>query len=361
MMQDSSQLKGLILSGGRGTRLQPFTHTRAKQLMPIANKANLDYAVEDLTRAGITEIGVIVSPETGDAVAQHLGDGSRFGANFTFIRQNEPGGLAHAVRIARDYLGSSAFVMYLGDNLLDGGINHLLDPWRRGEAQACILLTKVNNPSSFGVAVRDATGRVIKLVEKPKEFISDLALVGVYLFTPEIHDVIANLKPSARGELEITDAIQGLVDLGRTVHAEQVKGWWKDTGRPEDLLDANRLILSRLEGDVQGRVEGSSLTGEIFVHSTATVKNSKIRGPVSIAANAVIENSYVGPYTSIGAGARVISSEVEYSILIEGASLENIPNRVDSSILGERASVTGSQGQPSTVQFFLGDGSSVKL
>jgi glucose-1-phosphate thymidylyltransferase len=354
-------MRGLILSGGRGTRLQPFTHTRAKQLMPIANKANLDYAVEDLTRAGISDIGIIVSPETGDAVEAHLGDGTKYGAQFTFIRQTTPGGLAHAVRIARDYLSDSPFVMYLGDNLLDGGINHLLEPHLRGEADACILLTKVSNPSSFGVAVRDETGRVIKLVEKPKEFISDFALVGVYLFTPVIHDVIANLKPSARGELEITDAIQGLVDLGLRVHAEQVRGWWKDTGKPEDLLDANRLILSKLEGDVQGTVTDSSIIGEVFVHATATVKNSKIRGPVNIAAGAIIENSYVGPYTSIGANAKVISSEVEYSILIDGASLENIPNRVDSSILGERASVTGSQGQRSTVQFFLGDGSGVNL
>jgi glucose-1-phosphate thymidylyltransferase len=358
---DSSALKGLILSGGRGTRLQPFTHTRAKQLMPIANKANLDYAVEDLIDAGITEIGIVVSPETGDAVAAHLGDGSRFGANFTFIRQNEPGGLAHAVRTAREYLGQSPFVMYLGDNLLDGGIRHLLIPWRAGLAQACILLTRVTNPSSFGVCVRDETGRVVRLVEKPQEFVSDLALVGVYLFTPEIHDVIATLRPSQRGELEITDAIQGLVDLGRTVHAEQVKGWWKDTGRPEDLLDANRLILSRLEGDIRGHVEASSLTGQVFVHATATVRNSKIRGPVSIGPDALIEDSYVGPYTSIGANVRVISSEVEYSILIDGSSLEHIPGRVDSSILGGRASVTGRQAQRSTVQFFLGDGSSVKL
>jgi glucose-1-phosphate thymidylyltransferase len=352
-------VKGLILSGGRGTRLQPFTHTRAKQLMPIGNKANLDYAVEDLTRAGITDIGVVISPETGEEVKKHL-LAANLGAHFTFIVQDTPGGLAHAVRIARDYLGESPFVMYLGDNLLDGGINHLLEPFKAGQAEACILLTKVPNPSSFGVAVLEA-GRVVRLVEKPTEFLSDLALVGVYLFTPVIHDVIANLKPSARGELEITDAIQGLVDRGLRVHAEQVKGWWKDTGKPEDLLDANRLILSKLERDVQGTVENSSITGEVFVHATATVKNSKIRGPVSIAAGVVIEDSYVGPYTSLGQNVRVISSEVEYSILIDGASLGHLSQRVDSSILGQKAQVVGETGTRNTAQFFLGDGSSIAL
>jgi glucose-1-phosphate thymidylyltransferase len=352
-------MKGLILSGGRGTRLQPFTHTRAKQLMPIGNKANLDYAVEDLTRAGITDIGVVISPETGEEVKKHL-LAANLGAQFTFIVQDTPGGLAHAVRIARDYLSDSPFVMYLGDNLLDGGINHLLEPFKAGQAEACILLTKVPNPSSFGVAVLEH-GRVVRLVEKPKEFLSDLALVGVYLFTPVIHDVIANLKPSARGELEITDAIQGLVDRGLRVHAEQVRGWWKDTGRPEDLLDANRLILSRLERDVQGSVENSSLTGEIFVHATASIKNSKIRGPVSIAAGVVIEDSYVGPYTSLGENVRVISSQVEYSILINGASLEKLPQRVDSSILGRGANVMGSSAKHNIMQVFLGDGSSIKL
>jgi glucose-1-phosphate thymidylyltransferase len=352
-------MKGLILSGGRGTRLQPFTHTRAKQLMPIANKANLNYAVEDLTRAGITDIGVVISPETGEEVKKHL-LAANLGAQFTFIVQDTPGGLAHAVRIARGYLSESPFVMYLGDNLLDGGINHLLEPFKAGQAEACILLTKVSNPSSFGVAVLEA-GRVVQLVEKPKEFLSDLALVGVYLFTPVIHDVIANLKPSARGELEITDAIQGLVDRGLRVHAEQVRGWWKDTGRPEDLLDANRLILSRLERDVQGSVENSSLTGEIFLHASASIKNSKIRGPVSIAAGVVIEDSYVGPYTSLGENVRVISSEVEYSILIDGSSLEHLSQRMDSSILGQKAQVVGGSDKRNTAQFFLGDGSSVKL
>jgi glucose-1-phosphate thymidylyltransferase len=353
-------MKGLILSGGKGTRLRPLTHTRAKQLVPIANKANLDYAVEDLVRAGITDIGVIISPETGEEVTRHLENGS-FNAQFTFILQDRPGGLAHAVKIARDYLADDAFVMYLGDNLLDGGINHLLEPYRAGGVDACILLTRVPNPSSFGVAVRGESGRITRLVEKPKEFISDLALVGVYLFTPRIHTIIGDLQPSARGELEITEAIQNLLESGGNVHAEEVRGYWKDTGKPEDLLDANRLVLSRLQGRVQGSVEHSELVGEIEVQPGATIKNSRLRGPISIAANATIEDSYIGPYTSIGPDAIVRSSEVEYSILMRGAKLEMLAKRLDSSILGEDAEVIGEPHKRNTVQFFLGDKSSVKL
>ena len=354
-------MKGLILSGGKGTRLRPLTHTRAKQLVPIGNKANLDYAVEDLVRAGITDIGIVISPETGEEVKNHLGDGSRYKATFTFIPQDVPGGLAHAVKIARNYLSDAPFVMYLGDNLLDGGIHHLIEPYQRGEADACILLTKVPNPSSFGVAVRDETGRIVRLVEKPKEFVSDLALVGVYLFTPMVHDVIDHLQPSWRGELEITEAIQSLVERGACVHAEEVRGYWKDTGKPDDLLDANRLVLSHIARNIQGQVEDSSLVGEIVIEAGAIVRHSRIRGPVHIAANAVIDESYIGPYTSVGAQAQVISSEVEYSILMPGAKLERVAQRVDSSILGEESSVIGTTSKHNVVQFILGDRSSVTL
>lgn len=354
-------MKGLILSGGKGTRLRPLTHTRAKQLVPIANKANLDYAVEDLVRAGITDIGVVISPETGEEVQRHLENG-HFGPNvhFTFILQDRPGGLAHAVKISREYLGDDPFVMYLGDNLLDGGISHLLEPYRAGGVDACILLTRVPNPSSFGVAVRE-NGRIVRLVEKPKEFISDLALVGVYLFTPRIHTIIEHLQPSPRGELEITEAIQQLLEHGGNVHAEEVRGYWKDTGKPDDLLDANRLVLSRIDRDIQGTVTDSEIVGEVEIQPGAIVRHSRLRGPISIAANAVIEDSYIGPYTSVGEHARVIGSEVEYSILMRGAKLENLPQRLDSSILGEEAEVKGEPSRRNTVQFFLGDRSTVKL
>lgn len=354
-------MKGLILAGGRGTRLRPLTHTRAKQLVPIANKANIDYVVEDIVRAGLTDIGVIISPETGAEVSAHLGDGSRFGCQFTFILQDQPAGIAHAVKTARAFLGDEPFVLYLGDNLLDGGINHMLEVFNEGAIEACILLTKVSNPSSFGVALKDQTGRITRLVEKPKEFISDLALVGVYLFSPKIHEVIATLKPSARGELEITEAIQGLLERGVTVHAEEVRGYWKDTGNAKDLLDANRLVLSRLRYDVQGTVEDSEIVGEVQITRGATVRRSRIRGPVSIASGAVVEDSYVGPYTSIGSSAVIRHAELEYSILMNGAHLEGIKRRVDSSILGEDAQVQGEAARRNTVQFVLGDCSSLIL
>lgn len=354
-------MKGLVLSGGKGTRLRPLTHTRAKQLVPIANKANIDYVIEDIVRAGVTDIGVVISPETGGEVSAHLGDGSRFGCQFTFILQDQPAGLAHAVKIARGFLQDDAFVMYLGDNLLDGGINHMLEVFNQGNIEACILLTKVPNPSSFGVAVRDATGRITRLVEKPKEFISDLALVGVYLFSAKIHDIIETLEPSARGELEITEAIQRLLESGASVHAEEVRGYWKDTGNAKDLLDANRLVLSRLKYDVQGRVEDSELVGEIAIAHGAIVRRSRLRGPISVAASAIIEDSYVGPYTSIGESAIVKHAELEYSILMQGARLEGIARRVDSSILGEEVVVASEGKRRNTAQFVLGDRSNVIL
>jgi glucose-1-phosphate thymidylyltransferase len=354
-------MKGLILSGGKGTRLRPLTHTRAKQLVPIANKANIDYVVEDIVRAGVTDIGVVISPETGEEVKNHLGDGSRFGAILTYILQDRPGGLAHAVKIAKPFLQNDPFVMYLGDNLLDGGIEHMLETFNKGGVEACILLTKVSNPSSFGVAVRNESGHIERLVEKPKEFISDLALVGVYLFTPRIHEIIANLKPSTRGELEITEAIQNLLEAGFVVNAEEVRGYWKDTGNAADLLDANRLVLSRIHREILGLVESSEIVGEVQIALGATVRNSSIRGPVSIAAGAIIEDSYIGPYTSIGENARVLHSEIEYSIMMPGAKLENLEKRLDSSILGEEASIIGESHKRNTTQFFIGDRSTVKL
>jgi glucose-1-phosphate thymidylyltransferase len=354
-------MKGLILSGGKGTRLRPLTHTRAKQLVPIANKANIDYVVEDIVRAGVTDIGIIISPETGEEVKNFLGDGSRFGAQIRYILQDRPGGLAHAVQIAQPYLGADPFIMYLGDNLLDGGIEHMLETFNAGGVEACILLTKVNNPSSFGVAVRDSSGKILRLVEKPKEYISDLALVGVYLFTPKIHDIIAELKPSARGELEITEAIQNLLEAGFTVNAEEVRGYWKDTGNAADLLDANRLVLSRIEREILGAVENCEIVGEVQIAAGASIKNSRLRGPISIAAGAVVENAYIGPYTSIGENAVVRNCELEYSILMQGARLEGIARRVDSSILGEEVSVIGEVARKNTIQFLLGDRSSVKI
>ncbi len=356
------ELKGLILSGGQGTRLRPLTHTRAKQLIPIAGKPNLFYAVEDLQAAGIRDIGVILSPETGEEVRAALGDGERFGVRFTYILQEAPLGIAHAVKTAQPFLGDSPFVLYLGDNLLSGGIQHLVAEYRQTRPEAIVLLCPVENPRAFGVVVLDGSGRVVRLLEKPAEPPSNLALVGVYLFGPAIHPIIHRLKPSARGEYEITEAIQGLVDGGLRVVAHQVRGWWKDTGKPEDLLDANRLALSRLLRRVEGEVKDAEVTGEVVVEPGAKIVRSTVRGPAYIGAGAIIEDGFIGPYTAVGNNARVVSSEVEYSILMDEAQVYSLPYRLDSSILGQGVVVDGQgNSRRHTLQLVLGDRSRVRL
>lgn len=356
-------MKGLILSGGKGTRLRPLTFTRAKQLIPIANKPNLFYAVDDLVAAEITEIGVVISPETGEEVRAALGDGARWGARFTYITQAQPLGLAHAVRTARDFLADDPFVMYLGDNILSGGITHLVEDYRHGGKDCLILLTPVPDPTQFGVAVLDAHDRVTRLVEKPADPPSNLALVGIYLFCPAIHGIIDGLRPSARGEYEITDAIQGLVDAGYAVDARRVRGWWKDTGRPEDLLEANRLVLSQLTRDLRGTVEASEVAGEVVLEPGARLVRSTVRGPAHIAAGALIEDSYVGPYTAVGRDAIIAHSEVEYSILMDGVALRHLPCRLDASILGQGVDVNGQHAglRKHTLRLVLGDRSQVDL
>ncbi|WP_299431196.1 glucose-1-phosphate thymidylyltransferase [uncultured Meiothermus sp.] len=356
------ELKGLILSGGKGTRLRPLTHTRAKQLIPIAGKPNLFYALEDLLEAGIRQIGVILSPETGDEVRAALGDGSRWGLQLTYIVQAAPLGIAHAVQTAQGFLGDSPFVLYLGDNLLSGGIKHLVAEYREARPEATVLLTPVEDPRAFGVAVLNEAGQVVRLVEKPQDPPSNLALVGVYLFSPAIHAVISGLKPSRRGEYEITEAIQGLVESGKRVVAHQVRGYWKDTGKPDDLLDANRLALSGLARRIEGELLDSQVVGEVVVEAGARIVRSLVRGPAYIGAGAVVEDGFIGPYTSVGRDARVIASEIEYSILMDEAHISALPYRLDSSILGQGVVVDG-QGNPRrhTLQLVLGDRSRVRL
>lgn len=356
-------MKGLVLAGGKGTRLRPLTFTRSKQLIPIANKPNLFYVIEDLVTAGITDIGIIISPETGEEIKKALGDGSRWNAKFTFILQDAPKGLAHAVKTARPFLEADSFVMYLGDNLLSGGITHLVEEYNHGGMESIVLLIPVENPQMFGVAVLDAQGQVMKLVEKPKEPPSNLALVGVYLFNAKIHQIIDNLKPSWRGEYEITDAIQGLVEQGHKVVAHKVRGWWKDTGKPEDLLDANRLVLSHIIRNIEGEVVKSDLVGEIVVEKGAKIINSVVRGPVHIAADALIEDSYIGPYTSVGQKTKIIRSEVEYSILLPEAEITDLSYRLDASILGQGVTVVSEKNghRRHSLQLVLGDFSKVKL
>ncbi|MCL6525474.1 MAG: glucose-1-phosphate thymidylyltransferase [Thermaceae bacterium] len=356
------ELKGLILSGGKGTRLRPLTHTRAKQLIPIGGKPNLFYVVEDLVEAGIRDIGVVISPETGDEVREALGNGERWGVRLTFILQDAPLGLADAIRTAQPFLGDSPFVVYLGDNLLSGGIGHMLETYRRQHCDSVLLLTEVEDPRAFGVAIVDDSGRVTRLLEKPQDPPSNLALVGVYLFKPVIHQVIATLKPSARGEYEITEAIQGLVDRGLAVEALKVRGWWKDTGKPEDLLDANRLSLSQIGRRIEGELEEAQIVGEVIIEKGARVLRSTVRGPAYIGPGALIEDGYVGPYTAIGKNARLIASEVEYSILMDEAQVYALPYRLDSSVLGEKVVVDGSGNtRRHTLQLILGDRSRVKL
>src|SRR5437660_6490688 len=311
-------LKGLILSGGKGTRLRPITYTSAKQLVPVANKPVLFYGIEAMAAAGITEVGIIIAPETGGEIRDAAGDGSQFGVRITYIDQDAPLGLAHALLTAGPFLGDSSFLMYLGDNLLQGGIRDLVNAFQTGAPDALILLTPVPDPENYGVAeLRD--GSVVRLVEKPPEPETDLALVGVYMFTPRVHDAARAIRPSGRGELEITDAIQHLVDQGLRVEPHVVRGWWKDTGRLEDMLAANRLVLDTIDGRVEGELVDSQVDGRVVIEEGARLERCAVRGPAIIGAGARLKDCYVGPYTAVGEDCRIENAEVEHSILLSGA------------------------------------------
>jgi glucose-1-phosphate thymidylyltransferase len=354
-------LKGLILSGGAGTRLRPITHTSAKQLVPVANKPVLFYGIEALVDAGIEEIGIIIAPETGDEIREAAGDGSAFGARITYILQDEPAGLAHAVLTARDFLGDAPFVMYLGDNLLADGLRGLVSTFRSEEPDALILLTPVSDPEHYGVAELDGE-HIVRLIEKPKDPPSNLALVGVYLFSPQIFAAAEALEPSWRGELEITEAIQGLIDDGRTVRSEVVTGWWKDTGQLADMLEANRLVLEEVETRIEGEVdEDSRVEGRVVLSEGASLRRSVVRGPAVIGPGACIEDAYIGPYTSIGDEVHVRRSEVEHSIVLAGSVVEDLGTRMEASLLGRNVKLTRSDGMPKTLRLLVGDNCEIKL
>jgi glucose-1-phosphate thymidylyltransferase len=355
------QLKGLILSGGKGTRLRPITHTSAKQLVPVANKPVLFYGIEAMASAGIEQIGIIIAPETGDEIRQAAGDGSQFGVEITYVVQDEPAGLAHAVLTAEPFLGDSPFVMYLGDNLLQGGITDLVEAFREHEPDALILLTPVPDPQNYGVAEVDAGGGVLRLVEKPPEPKSDLALVGVYMFTPLIHQAARSIEPSARGELEITDAIQYLLDTEKRVEPHIVQGWWKDTGRLDDMLEANRLILDTLLPSVEGDLIDSQVEGRVVVAPGARLERATVRGPAIIGAGAVVRDSYVGPYTAIGPDCLIEDAEVEHSILLESSSVRGLAGRMESSLLGKNVSISRDLRQPRAFRFMVGDNSEISI
>ena len=352
-------MKALILAGGAGTRLRPITHTSAKQLVPVANKPILFYGIEAMVAAGITEIGVIVGDTRAEVMAA-LGDGSRFGATFTFIPQDAPLGLAHCVLIAEQFLGDDDFVMYLGDNLLEqdlGAFVHAFETARAGAEPpaAQILLKQVPDPHRFGIAELDSAGNVLRLVEKPDDPPSDLALVGVYLFDRNINTAVRSINPSQRGELEITDAIQWLVDQGMRVRCELLTGWWIDTGKLTPLLEANRLLLEKIETRIDGKVDdASTVDGRVVVESGAIVTNSILRGPLVIGAGARIADSFIGPFSAIGEGCEIVNSEVEHSVIMERSRVIDI-QRLEDSLIGKEAVVTRSQIRPRALRLMVGD------
>ncbi|AEN09911.1 MULTISPECIES: glucose-1-phosphate thymidylyltransferase [unclassified Streptomyces] len=353
-------MKALVLSGGAGTRLRPITHTSAKQLVPVANKPVLFYGLEAIAEAGITDVGIIVG-DTAQEIQDAVGDGSALGIDVTYIPQDEPRGLAHAVLIARDFLGDDDFVMYLGDNFIVGGISGLVEGFRAERPEAQILLTKVPNPTAFGVAELDSEGRVAALEEKPKEPKSDLALVGVYLFTPAVHEAVRSIEPSWRGELEITHAIQWLIDNGRDVRSTTISGYWKDTGNVTDMLEVNRSVLETLKPSTEGTVDDSSeIIGRVRIEAGAQVTSSRIVGPVVIGADSVVTDAYIGPFTSVSEGCRIEDSEIEYSIVLRGASISGV-RRVEASLIGRDVEVTPAPRNPSAHRLVLGDHSKVQI
>jgi glucose-1-phosphate thymidylyltransferase len=353
-------LKGLILSGGRGTRLRPITHTSAKQLVPVANKPVLFYGIEAMAQAGIEDVGIIIAPETGDEIRKAAGDGSRFGVRLTYILQGEPAGLAHAVLTAEPFLGESPFVMYLGDNLLQGGIEDLVRAFTSHRPDALILLTQVPDPENYGVAELE-NGAVVRLMEKPAEPRTDLALVGVYMFTAAVHRAARAIDPSARGELEITDAIQRLVNEGLRVEPHIVKGWWKDTGRLEDMLAANRLVLDTIQTHLRGQLISSRVDGRVVIDAGARLERCTVRGPAIIGSGARLTDCYVGPYTAIGEGCEISRAEVEHSILLAGATVRDLDGRIESSLLGRNVKIARGSRQPRAYRFLVGDNSDISI
>ncbi|MFZ5915756.1 MAG: glucose-1-phosphate thymidylyltransferase [Chloroflexota bacterium] len=353
-------MKGLILSGGKGTRLRPITYTSAKQLVPVANKPVLFRVIEAIKEAGITEIGIVVG-DTAAEIKAAVGDGSRWGVRISYIHQEAPLGLAHAVMISQAFLGEDRFVMFLGDNVIEGGISTLIRQFGERNWNSQIVLTRVANPQQFGVAELE-NGRIVRLVEKPRNPPSNLALVGIYMFDPTIFEAVHAIAPSWRGELEITDAIQWLVEHGYTVYPYVHEGWWIDTGKMEDMLDANRLVLEELEPHVAGYVDrDSKLVGKVTVEQGAEIINSVIRGPAIIGEETRIVNSYIGPFTSIYHHCEIKDSEVEHSIVLEQCRILEIPQRIEDSLIGRNVEITRSPLKPRAHKLILGDNSRVGI
>ena len=353
-------MKAIILCAGKGTRLRPLTFSNAKHLIPVANKPVLIYGIEAIVEAGVREIGIIVG-ESREAIREAVGDGSTWGARVTYIEQRDPRGLAHAVWVARDFLGDEPFIMYLGDNLLKEGLREFAETFRRNRPHALILLYKVPNPEQFGIAVLH-DGKIARVVEKPRPAPTNLAIVGAYIFDRNVFDSIARIRPSRRNELEITDAIQDLIERGLTVEPHIVRGWWKDTGKPEDILEANRFILEDIQPGVFGKIDANSqIEGKVVVGQGAEIVNSVIRGPAIIGEGSLIANSFVGPFTSIGKNVRIEGSEIEHSVVMEESVIQHVEGRIDSSLIGRNVAITRNARRPQVFRFVLGDNSISEL
>jgi glucose-1-phosphate thymidylyltransferase len=353
-------MRGLILSGGKGTRLRPLTHTSAKQLVPVANKPVLFYGIEAMAAAGIQEVGIIIAPETGSEIREAAGDGSAFGIRIEYIEQDAPLGLAHALLTAEPFLGDSPFVMYLGDNLLRDGIVDLVETFRTEQPDALILLTPVQDPESYGVAELN-DGRVARLVEKPKQPQTDLALVGVYMFTPAVFEAARSIEPSWRNELEITDAIQVLVDRGLRVDPHIVHGWWKDTGQVQDMLEANQLILDDLSEQVDGELVDSRVEGRVVIEEGARLERATVRGPAIIGRGTRITDAYIGPYTAIGDEVTITRAELEHSIVLSGSSISDLEYRIEASLIGKNVRIGRGPALPKAYRFVVGDNADVQI
>jgi glucose-1-phosphate thymidylyltransferase len=351
-------MKGLVLSGGHGTRLRPLTYSQQKQLIPVANKPILFYAIEDVIEAGVKEVYVVVGPNKEQVI--ETVNSRNWDADIDFIYQPEPEGLAHAVKISQDYIGDESFVMYLGDNILKSGIVDFANEFKKNESDTSILLSKVPNPQQFGVADLRKDGSVKRLIEKPKKPPSNYALVGIYFFKPIIFEAVNNIKPSWRNELEITDAIQWLIENGYKVKSNIVKDWWKDTGKPEDILEANRLVLDDIEQNVQGTEENSRLFGRIYVGEGTEIKNSTIKGPCIIGRNCSIKSSYIGPFTSIGDNCILTGTEIEDSVILGGSLISNT-GRLVECLIGRNVKIVRASRIPKGTKFVVGDYSEIDL
>ncbi|MDH7578560.1 MAG: glucose-1-phosphate thymidylyltransferase [Bacillota bacterium] len=354
-------MKALVLAGGKGTRLRPLTYTIPKQLVPVANRPIIHYVMDQISGVGISDVGVIISPETGSQIKEALAENPwRF--NFSFILQEEPRGLAHAVMVARDFLGNDPFLMYLGDNLIGQGIEAFVEEFRQSEPEAMILLKEVADPRMFGVAEVDCDGKIRRLVEKPKVPPSNLALVGIYLFSPSIHEAVQEIKPSFRGELEITDAIQKLLDKGKTVRSFILERWWLDTGKKDDLLEANRVVLDELVREsLQGEVDGGSrIAGRVFLAKGARIEGSTVRGPAVIGKGTIVRNSFIGPYTSVGSGCAVEGSALEHAVILDGARIAGVA-RLEDSVVGRNAIIRKGSQNSQALRLMVGDDAEVLL